>query len=52
MAAPVVPGRRHVAIVFADGGDSASILTDADVLAVIDPDLKALKKHTREAAKK
>lgn len=32
LATPVVPGRRHLAMVFADGGDTSSILSEADVL--------------------
>lgn len=32
LAAPVVPDRRHVVVVFADGGDTGSVLSESDVL--------------------
>jgi VWFA-related protein len=32
LAAAVPPDRRHLAVVFADGGDSGSVLSEADVL--------------------
>jgi VWFA-related protein len=32
LAAPVPPDRRHLAVVFADGGDTGSVLSEADVL--------------------